>query len=350
MYFDPEPKRRREDFYDYDELLREFQESVRSYKVTLVTGLRRYGKTSLMLTGLNELGINYLFLDCRLLGDKPTLRGFVELIINEMNKDSTLRRILGRLDFLEVGALGFRLKVKLKVRNALLSIIEGLEGTVLVIDEAQLLRGTNYRFDELLAYIYDHVNMKVVISGSEVGLLYRFLRLNDPESPLYGRSIREIRIKPLPREKSMEFLRKGFEQVNVEVSNDVIERAVDELDGVIGWLTMFGYEYTRHGKSLEEVIHEATLLAASEVNKALEIHGAARARFAAVLESIAMGSSTWGSIKRYVSARLGPINDTALSNVIRNLVDMGLVSKVDDGYVINDPMVRRAVSNGLIKP
>ncbi|ABW02310.1 AAA family ATPase [Caldivirga maquilingensis] len=350
MYFDPEPKRRREDFYDYDELLHEFQESVRNYKITLVTGLRRYGKTSLMLTGLNELGVNHIFIDCRLLGDKPTLRGFMELIINEMSKDSTLRGILGRFDFLEVGALGFRLKVKLKVRSALLSIIEGLSNTVLVIDEAQLLRNTNYRFDELLAYIYDHVNVRVVISGSEVGLLYRFLRLNDPESPLYGRSIHEIRIKPLPRGKSMEFLRRGFEQVNVKVNDDVIERAVNELDGVIGWLTMFGYEYTRRGKSLEEIIHEATLLAASEVNKALEIHGAARARFVAVLESVAMGSSTWGSIKRYVNARLGSINDTALSNVIKSLMDMGLISKVNGGYVINDPMVKRAVSNGLIKP
>lgn len=350
MYFDLEPKRRREDFYDYEDLLASFQDSVRSYKITLVTGLRRYGKTSLILTGLNEMKANYVFVDCGLLGDRPTLRGFIELLANEMYRNSTLRQLLGRLSFIEVGAFGVRVRAKAGVKGGLINLVENLNGMVLVLDEAQILRNTNYRFDQLLAYMYDHADVKVVLSGSEVGLLYRFLRLNDPESPLYGRAVREVRIRPLDRERAMDFLRIGFSQVNMAIDDTLLERAVDELDGVVGWLTLFGYEHYRRGKTLDNVVEEAAQLAAVEVNHALEVHGAARPRFVAVLEAIMLGNSTWSSIRRYVNAKLGPINDTALASILRNLVDMGLVGKVNDEYFINDPMVKRAVAKGLIKP
>ncbi|WP_148683588.1 ATP-binding protein [Fervidicoccus fontis] len=78
-----------------------------------------------------------------------------------------------------------------------------MEGSVLVLDEAKELRRSNYRFDSLLAYIYDDLNIKVIVSGSMVELLYRFLRVEDPEAPLYGRAYSEVRLKPLPREKAI---------------------------------------------------------------------------------------------------------------------------------------------------
>ena len=55
----------------------------------------------------------------------------------------------------------------------------------MVIDEAQYLRNSNYPFDSVLAYAYDHLNLKLIISGSEVGLLYRFLKFDDSEFPVW---------------------------------------------------------------------------------------------------------------------------------------------------------------------
>jgi len=49
----------------------------------------------------------------------------------------------------------------------------------------------------------------------------------------------------------VEYLRRGFEAAGVRVSEDVVERAVDELDGIIGWLVHFGptaVDYAKAGK------------------------------------------------------------------------------------------------------
>ena|GEM_PF-5830981 len=45
-----------------------------------------------------------------------------------------------------------------------------------------------------------------------------------------------MEVKPLDREKSKEFLRKGFRELGVEVDDTTLERTVSELDGIIGWL------------------------------------------------------------------------------------------------------------------
>ncbi|MCX8189533.1 MAG: hypothetical protein N3F64_07450 [Nitrososphaeria archaeon] len=52
MYFSPEPKRRKEDFFNMEEELRMFQKILSLGKLIIVSGLRRYGKTSLILAAL----------------------------------------------------------------------------------------------------------------------------------------------------------------------------------------------------------------------------------------------------------------------------------------------------------
>ncbi len=71
MYFDIEPKRRLEDFYNMEDELRAFIDSIARYsryRLIVVKGLRRYGKTSLVFTELSLIKIrNHIFIDCRLL-------------------------------------------------------------------------------------------------------------------------------------------------------------------------------------------------------------------------------------------------------------------------------------------
>jgi AAA+ ATPase superfamily predicted ATPase len=56
-YFTLEPKRRREDFYDMEDELNDFVSSLSKFRFIVVRGLRRYGKTSLILTGLNAADV-----------------------------------------------------------------------------------------------------------------------------------------------------------------------------------------------------------------------------------------------------------------------------------------------------
>ena len=74
MLFSPEPKRRREDLFDFEEELQRFVNAVRDplVRMVVVTGLRRTGKTSLLLVGLAEAELPYLYLDARALRSATT--------------------------------------------------------------------------------------------------------------------------------------------------------------------------------------------------------------------------------------------------------------------------------------
>ncbi len=133
-------------------------------------------------------------------------------------------------------------------------VLEALNdlGVVIGIDEAQYLRFYGSRGGReslaLLAYAYDNLgNLRFILTGSEVGLLHDFLGLDEYESPLYGRSYREVRLMPFSRDLSIEFLRQGFSEAGVEVSKEELERAVDVFDGIPGWLVDFGRAYLQRG-------------------------------------------------------------------------------------------------------
>ena len=57
-YFDPEPKRRKEDFFDMEDVVGEFRRGLEVSRFIVVLGLRRYGKTSLILTTLNDMNVD----------------------------------------------------------------------------------------------------------------------------------------------------------------------------------------------------------------------------------------------------------------------------------------------------
>jgi len=343
-YFNPEPKKRREDFFDMEREWNSLDRALDKGKLAIVTGLRRYGKTSLILTYINESGKRYVYLDCRLLPPAVSVNSFRALLESELAKNSWGIRLLENVRSFEVQLGGFGLKVSGKGEESLLRTLKAIEGSVLIIDEAQALRASSYRFDALLAYIFDILDIKLIISGSQVGLLYRFLRLEDPEAPLYGRAYSEVRLSPLPGEKAREFLARGFEQEGIAVDEGLIEDAVENLDGVIGWLTYFGHSMAAGGLSAERIYEMASLLAADELKGALKLYGPGEPRYREALRIIAtLGSASWSEVRRGVEARLGRMTDSTLSNVLRNLSDAGFIAKNEGRYAVVDPVQRRGI-------
>lgn len=343
MLFDPEPKKRIEDFFNMREELKSFLQSLRKGKLIVVTGLRRYGKTSLILTGLNASGLDYAFLDCRLLpSGMISINDFLNLLEDELNKKSWAKKLLQGVEGVSIGSVGLRFRGGEK--NLFLRILEKMEGKVLVLDEAQELRRTSYRLDHLLAYIYDHLNVKIVVSGSQVGLLYRFLRIQEPEAPLFGRPYLEVRLKRLEPQKAEEFLWRGFEQEGIKVNREVVEEAVSRFDGVIGWLTYFGYSYTRNKYSISKILEKASKLSLSELNHALSIYNVGRKRYLEVLKIVASANQLrWSGIKRALEAKEGKIPNNTLSNILKNLMDQGFLEKTNEEYRITDPILKTGI-------
>jgi AAA+ ATPase superfamily predicted ATPase len=341
-YFTLEPKRRREDFYDMEDELNDFVSSLSKFRFIVVRGLRRYGKTSLILTGLNAADVKYLFLDCRLLRSATSsFDSFLSIIEAEVSKKSWARRLIRNIDYFEVGGV---IKFKFRRPDVLLGIFENLGDAVVVFDEAQELRNLKFKLDGFLAYALDHLDIRIVVSGSEVGLLHKFLRFEDPEAPLYGRPHKTIELRPLTREAALDFLRRGFEQEGVDVSDDLLDEAVKNFNGVIGWLTYFGYNYARGLRSMDPIIDAAINMVLAEVKHFLETRGLGGSRYSEALKTIsAMERCSWSEVKRRLEAKFGRIPDATLANILRNLMDYGLIVKVDDEYTIADPILRRAI-------
>jgi len=217
-----------------------------------------------------------------------------------------------------------------------------------VLDEAQelaKLRGASLL--PVLAYSYDNLpRLKFVVTGSKEGMLYRFLRLTDAESPLYGRYAPRVEVKPLPRRLAVEYLQRGFEAAGVRVSADVVERAVDELDGIIGWLAYFGLiavEYARAGKSVEEALEASAEsgaeLAWSEFCNFAALRGTGR--YVDIVRVAAEGA-TWSETKRYLEIKHGVIHDPELARLLKALLNEGFLAKEGDLYKVADPLLRRA--------
>jgi len=361
--FDPRPKDRLEDFFDRERELKLFMGSVRSSPLTLVLGLRRYGKTSLILTGLNELRIKYIYLDCKalpagMIGVSDLIQLLAESLSRFVRKHGGLRpRILKLLSNISgVSISGVTITVNLRrfrPQNLpeLLDTLDDLgEEVVLVIDEAQELRRlAKYRADHILAYIYDNLrNVKLVLSGSQVGLLHRLLRVDDPQAPLYGRAYATVRLGRLPPEDSIKFLELGYGQHGLRPAKKILEQIVDAVDGVIGWLTYIGFKTVQAGRVNKEIIEEAVRnaweLTLQELKHFLQLRPLAKERYVTTLKAVAtLGEATWTNIYNYAQARLGKIPKPTFNNILKNLIDAGFLEKKENKYTIADPILKQAL-------
>ena len=367
--FDPQPKTSRKDFYNREKELELFRKYIEKSPLTLVLGLRRYGKTSLILTGLNESTKPYVFIDCRLLpqgmlsiADLLELfeKAFNDFIRRHHRIRYRLLKILEGIKGIRIHGITIMINPRKTSFNSIADILTAIndlgEEIILVIDEAQELRRlARYRMDSILAYAYDNLrNVKIILSGSQIGLLYRFLRINDPQAPLYGRAYAEIKLEPLSIEQSRDFLIKGFKEQGVEVSNDIVDYITDRVDGVIGWLTYMGYELSlkrRVSKELvDKILVKATLLAKEELENYLKPRIQARKRYITILEAVGtLGEASWKTIYTYLEAKLGRVPKPVFNELLRNLVDAGFLVKKNTGtYIVADPILEYAIRNRLI--
>ncbi len=259
MLFDIEPKTRREDLFGRDNEVDSILNFIRGRsRLLAIYGIRRVGKTSVLRVALNEANTPYCYIDARALENDFTKRRFYQLLSNCLTElsikwrlENAIRNITKIIRGINVLGSGIELNIEVDWRSVYLTdllnaLSKNLDQIVIAIDEAQTLRMLKGGFGkidltQILAYTYDNLsNIKVILTGSEVGLLHDFLGLENPKSPLYGRFIEELTITPFNRDASIQFLITGFRQYGIEIKMSEILDAVDELDGIVGgWLTYY---------------------------------------------------------------------------------------------------------------
>jgi len=235
----------------------------------------------------------------------------------------------------------YGVEVELKWRGrdsiSLLGLMEEInrrsDGFIFIFDEVQELRGPLSReVVPAIAYAYDNLNnVTVILSGSEVGLLYDFVGIYRPESTLYGRYAYTLELQRFSRDLSIEFLRLGFKEVGVKVDQEILLEAIDLFDGVVGWLVYFGRSYLDGKKNPNEIFNTAVDLAAKELNKL-------RLRDKMVLKAIAMGADSWSSVRKRVGEMGVVLPKSALTRIITKLEKLSIVKN----YKFLDPIYMEA--------
>ncbi|WP_252900477.1 hypothetical protein [Vulcanisaeta sp. JCM 14467] len=119
-------------------------------------------------------------------------------------------------------------------------------------------------------------------------------------------------------------------------------RAINEFDGIIGWLTYFGYSYAVRGiADFDTVKKMAVEMARNELINLLNVVRSVRYR--TILKILGEGPATWSVIKSRLEVIEGRyVNDASLSSLLSNPVGMGIVEKRGDEYVIADPIYAAA--------
>lgn len=362
MLFDPRPKESRSELFDREKELESLSYFVKSGSpLILCIGIRRIGKTSLIKVFLNENNYPYIYINARRLAEyQYSIRGLYTLLAESIASSRFSNKLLEYLRGLRgVKATilhgGVSIEFNWKRREpSITSLLEKLNNygrdrntfVLVVIDEAQelrILRGYNrLDFRQIIAYSYDNLhNLKFILTGSEVGLIYNFLEFSKYDSPLYGRVRDEVILSRFSREESIAFLEAGFSEAGLSVPKNIIEEAVDALDGIPGWLAFYGYKVTQTKRFdiLGEILEEAVKVALSELEKIVK----ASRYYGLIMRAVAMGFNNWTSIKRAIEAWVGgPIHNKTLFNGLNRLVDLSVLVKENEKYDFADPVYREA--------
>ncbi len=349
MYFNPEPKTERKDLFGVEFALSSFLHSVddKSTRMVIIKGLRRTGKTSLLNVGLRESDKITVKIDVRQ-GPYQDRKEFLSFVIAQIRKqldESLFRRIMKKISGVSIGYQDFSATVFLsKEENAGL-FFDGLNNQlssplILAFDEIQLVK--NIGFDYLLASIFDnYTNIKLVLTGSEIGLLDAFLGKKDYDAPLYGRACFEIELKRLKEEGTASFLQKGFAEIHKPISFEEIRNVVEHLDGIIGWLTLYGwlrYQDVSHLKAIEKVKEEGKETVKRELDTFLAKRRA-KANYLKLLRCMSQGQTTWTALKAGFTRQKIPLSDGQLQLYLNELQDYGFIENTSEGYDIADPLL-----------
>ncbi|BCU67959.1 hypothetical protein HS7_13960 [Sulfolobales archaeon HS-7] len=214
---------------------------------------------------------------------------------------------------------------------------------ILVLDEAQeLIKVKGYDVLPLIAYAFDNLrNLSFVVTGSEIRVKSKFLRVDNENSPLYGRAYVEINVNPFDKDTSIKFVERGFEEY---LKFSKAEEVYEELGGNPGWLTYYGYVYVKKGDIdvLEQTKRYARKLLSIEFCNFL-VEGnrlQSKERYLKVLETCKLGCS-WKDVKNALEALEGrEINDDTLHTILRNLLEYSFLVKENRRYFLADPILK----------
>lgn len=102
-------------------------------------------------------------------------------------------------------------------------------------------------------------------------------------------------------------------------THEVLEEAVEKLGGIPGWLTLFGHECVKKPSvnELDRIWETAIRGTLKELRNMVRSRGR---RYGLVLRDIALGETSWSSVKRRVEEWEGrTVSKSSFYRIVQNL-------------------------------
>jgi len=349
MLFDVAVKEDIKDFYNYRKELKELKASIEAGdRLIVIKGPRRVGKTSLMRVVFGSLSMPKAWIDARKIFVGVSAEGLLyDSFLSILRQLKVEERLLARIETISFGGVEARirpLQPSIVAEETDNELRKKNMKAIIFIDEAQLLK--KHGVDRFLAYVYDHLKaFQLVVAGSQVGLLEEFVGRSG-EAPLFGRAKTEIEIRRLEKKQSAAFLREGFREARIKVPENEQEQAISTVDGLIGWLTYYGYYRTKHPheKAMELLKRDAREITSSEIKSFLASRKGEKTRYLTLMKALCAEPLTWEKLKTYLEVKEKKrISDGRMNEYLSKLLAYGFVEKVNGEYALSDPLIKEAL-------
>ncbi|QXJ28448.1 AAA family ATPase [Saccharolobus shibatae] len=363
--------------FDRESEIRQLVEMANRRQPTAIIGVRRIGKTSVILKGLKMIETPKVYLSAEdfLEGKSFDLISFLSLyssllITNVMNYVEPKRKIpqivkqKGKelLEMLRelIGYVKISFNINLVevevflnsvkrggIKESIPQILElpqrlgeefGIKNIVVAIDEFQYLRFASQNYPGIFHLLRSkwqfHSRVSYVISGSSVGLLEKIL--SSKKEPFY-QFFFPIYVKQFDENTSFSFLKQSFEEEGKEYDDNALLFAMKELNGIPAWLNYFGLKSLQCDKVTLEC-----------VKKTIEdmISNDPIVRRIVQEEYNKLGKNAKTILK--FLAKEGGRGDLKGIELGKSSINEGLKSLLDDGYIIREERGVYAIIDPII--
>ncbi len=321
-----------------------------------VSGLRRTGKTTLVRSVCNTINAITVYVNIWEIQEEEKAPYVLDMIVNEIKnqlKRSRLKEFLGRFEKLSFFcvSVGIRARNQVRLEQALRNLVKK-KNVVIILDEIQEMKREE-EFFKFLAALHDETapKLSMIFLGSIISL--RDILEASYSKPLHGRISEEIVLEPLKEYETRLMLKKGFEQCDVKVKDEVIREASYRLGGLPGWITHFGrIAVINHylGKKInvdniyDKLVKEAEKILYDEIARAISEKRKLR-NYIRILKHL----GEHGEITVAETARLINKKPNTALIYLTYLIKAGLVTKIKNKYSITDPIIREVLAKKEIE-
>lgn len=333
--FDTKPKSDPHFLYGREKELDTLVERLREKDWVILLGPRRIGKTSLAECALTKLGKKIFVLDAR------ENSNFTESLNKLLAVPESTLNVKAQITVPHTPINISADYTKTFSKKNLESMLKKFKHLYILIDEAQWLKNPR-KVVMLLAHLYDYYYDQVtfIITGSMIGVVKSIVEPG-PDSALYGRAVTKMEIGRWQPTTSLGFLKAGTKELGLGLDEKTAIEVESELDGLPGWLTLFGYNYSKTKnphEALTETAREASKIVSQEIKSIAEL-GIGTTRLINVLSTLSKEPMRFVEIIGSTG-----FNNTSLSKYLSTLNRLGYIEKDGkDRYFISDPMLARFI-------